>query len=451
MLIPYGIQAYKRLDLPRVVLRNMFVEQADSVPGGMVLVSRPSLIDYASWGDGPIRGMFYKGGTFGDTLFCVSGTTLYGNGEVIGTIPGIERVKMDMADKILMIANGEGLYTWDGTTFARADFPDDAGVTDVLYLAAYGVAVRKDSRRIYFALDVTTWDALDYVSAQQSTANLVGISVVVDQLWLFCQDHTEVFYASGDSTAPFQRVQGRVFDKGCKSRDSIVKMDNTVVWVGNDGVVYRGEGVPTRISEHGIEERIAETDAADLVAWAYPWRGHLFYVLRTASGTVVYDAATKHWHEAQTFGRDVWEASVGCNFNGTIVCGGDRNGQIWTMSDTSHVDHSGPLERIFTALINDNVIIDNLAMDCTVGATASAASPAGVMELRTSRDSGSNWTAWRPSSTGILGKSRTYTRWRRLGYVDEGSMVIQFRITDPVLSRVSYLRLNETTAGHSRG
>jgi hypothetical protein len=450
MLLPYGIQTYKRLDLPRVVLRNFFVEDAETVPGKVVLVSRPSLVNYATVGTGPIYGVFFQGGTFGNTLFVVSGTKLYANGIDVGDIGANQPVKMCMADVYLVIATGSSVWTYDGATLAQASFPDGAGITDVTYLASYAIGVRADTRRIYFTLDPTTWDALDYVSAQQSTANLVGIAVVVDQLWLFCQDHTEVFYATGDGTAPFQRVQGRVFDKGAKTRDSIVRMDNTVIWVGHDGVVYRGEGVPVRISDHGIEERIAESHEADLVAWSYTWRGHLFYVLRTTGGTVAFDASTKQWHELSTYGQATWEAARGCLFNGAVICGGDASGKLWTMSDSTHIDASGPLERVFTILINDNVIIDNIAMDCTVGTVASAASPQGMIELRTSRDSGQNWREWQAAGMGRMGQSRTYVRWRRLGMVDESNMVIQIRVTDPVLARVSYLRLNETTAGRSR-
>lgn len=451
MQVPYGIGSYKRLDLPQVVLRNFYVEKAETVPGSIILVPRPALKNYQVAGPGPIRGLFYQGGVFNNMLFAVSGSALYSGTTLIGDIAAAQRVRMAIADTVLMIATGTALWTSGGTTVSQVAFPDGAGVVDVLYLAAYAVAVRAGSRRIYFTLDATTWDPLDFVSAQQSTANIVGIAIVVDQIWLFCQDHTEIFYASGDATAPFQRVQGRVFDKGCLSRDSIVRMDNTVLWVGNDGIVYRGEGNPVRISDHGIEERIAESAPADLVAWSYPWKGHLFYVLRTATGTFAYDAATAQWTEFSSYDMATWSAATGFNYNGAIICGGDTNGQLWALTDGSYADDNTPvLAREFTVLLNDNGFVDNFALDCSVGMRPTEDNDPGLIELRTSRDSGQNWTNWRSASLGKLGKSRTYARWRRLGIVDEGNMVIHVRVSDPVASRVSYIRMNENTAGRAR-
>lgn len=449
MQIPYGIQSYRRLDVPQVVLRNLFVEKAQSVPGQLILVPRPSLAEYTSIGSGPINGLHYQGGSFSGTVFSVSGSQLYAGSTLVGDVKATGRVKFAVADTVLMIATGGPLYTYNGTTLAKASFPDDADVSDVLYMAAYAVAVRKDTRRIYFTLDPTTWDALNYVSAQQSTANIVGMAIVVDQIWLFCEDHTEIFYATGDSTAPFQRVQGRVFDKGAISRDSIVRMDNTVIWVGHDGVVYRGEGAPVRISDHGIEERIAASDRSNISAWSFPWKGHLFYVLRTDEGTFAYDAATQQWSEFSSYGKPYWGAFLGVNKDGTILAGGGEN-SVWQLTGDTHQDADGPIVREFTILLNDNVIIDNLAIDCSVAQGPLAISPESVAELRTSRDSGATWTDWRQCSMGSLGANRTYCRWRRLGFVDEGNMVIQIRISDPVLSRVSYVRLNENTAGRSR-
>lgn len=451
MLIPYGIQTFKRLDLPQVVLRNFYAEKAESVPGDVVLVSRPALKDYSTVGAGPIYGLFYQGGVFSDALFCVSGNSLYNGGALIGNISATQRVRMAVADTVLMVATGDALWTSNGTTATQVAFPDGAGVTDVIYLAGYAVAVRADSRRIYFTLDATTWDALDYVSAQQSTANILGMAIVVDQIWLFCQDHTEIFYATGDSLAPFQRVQGRVFDKGTLSRDSIVKMDNTVIWVGSDGIVYRGEGMPIRISDHGIEEKISESHPGDLAAWSFPWAGHLFYVLRTATGTFIFDAATGQWTEFSTYQATSWAATVGINFDGAIIAGGDDSGQLWRLTGGNYADDGNAvMAREFTVLFNDNAIIDNFAMNCSVGMQDGAITTAASAELRTSRDGGQNWTNWRQSSLGKLGASRTYTQWRRLGIVDEGNMVVQVRVTDPVLSQVSYIRVNEVTAGRSR-
>jgi hypothetical protein len=448
MLIPYGIQTYKRADLPQVVLRNLYAEKAESVPGNLVLLPRPALQPYEMIDTGPIQGLFYQGGALGDSLFTVSNGNLYSGTDLLGSVSTNAIVKMAVADTVLLVATGTALYSTNGTTVAQVAFPDAAGVTSVLYLAGYAIAARANSRRIYFTLDTNTWDALDYVSAQQSTSYIVGMAIVVDQIWLFCQDHTEIFYATGDSDAPFQRVQGRVFDKGAASRDSVVNLDNSVFWVGNDRIVYRGSGVPQRVSDHGIEEMLADADPADLIAWAYPWKGHLFYVLPAIG--VAYDAATQQWAAIGSYGRDGWRARLGVRYGNLTIAGDDMSGQLWQLADGVYADDDDPLSREFTVLINENAFIDNLAIDCSVGQQPDPNDAGSTIELRTSRDGGSNWTDWRQASLGRKGASRTYPTWRRLGIVDNGNMVVQIRVTDSVASRISYVRINEPLGGRSR-
>ncbi len=450
MLLPYGIQTVKRADIPRIKLANLYVEKQESVPGNVILMPRPALVFNNTLGAGPNRGIACQDGSLNNDIFTVSGGTLYNNLSAIGSIGGTGNVAMSFADNSLLIANGVELYRTDGALVTQIAFPDGAGVQDVSYLGGYALAARAGSRRIYFTLDTTTWDGLDFVSAELSTGAIVGFSIVSGQLWVFCTDHTELFYLTGDSDAPIVSAQVRSFDKGALTRESITKLDNTVFWVGHDGIVYRGGDTPIRVSDHGIEERIAESNAADIAAMSYPWNGHLFYVLHLTNGTVCYDPATQQWHELESYGRTRWRAVNAILFGRTVVTGDDENGTQWLLQDGLYTDDGTPISRIFTLQINDNTFVDNLAFDCSVGQVADQNSPAGLIELRTSRDGGETWGNWKQASLGKLGHARTYARWRRLGLVDEGNMLIQVRITDPVASRISYCRVNEATSGRSR-
>ncbi len=254
-------------------------------------------------------------------------------------------------------------------------------------------------------------------------------------------------FLTGSPDAPVQRVQGRVFDKGALTRDSIVNLDNTVFWVGDDGIVYRGEGTPQRISDHGIEDRIAHSAKAS--AWAYALNGHLFYVLQLDIETLVYDAATQLWHEAGS-GEVKWRGAVGITVGREVIAGDGETGALWTLTDGVYRDADDELTRLFTVQVNERGFLDNLSLDCATGEQADPNTPQGLFELRTSRDGGMQWTDWRQSGTGAQGRYRQPVTWRRLGLVDRGDMLIQVRITDPAASRVSNVRINDTNAGRSR-
>jgi hypothetical protein len=448
--IPYGIQSYKRADIPRIRLENLFVEKTPAEPGGLVLLPRPALAAYDELGSGPIRGMFQQPGAIEDSLFTVSGNALYNGALSIGTIAGTGRVSMAATLNALLVATGDALYATDGATVTSIAFPDDAGVTAVGFIGGYAIASRADSRRIYYTLDPFTWDGLDYLSAEQSTGDIVGMAIISDQVWVFCEQVTEIFVTTGDPDAPLQRVEGRLLDKGTLARDSIAKLDNTVFWIGHDSIVYRGDSTPLRVSDHGIEERIAASDLADLNAWAFPWFGHTFYVLNTTDGTFSYDAATQQWHALSSLNRPKWRALLGVLFNRYVIAGDDETGQLWRLDNDLMTDDGTEIQRWFTVLIKQAGFIDNIALSCSVGDTGSPTTGAGLIEMRTSRDGGQTFTEFRGVSLGEEGHYRQRVAFRRLGVVDQDNMTIQFRVTDPRPSRISYVRVNEPLGGRSR-
>lgn len=455
--VAYARGAYKRVDLPELRLVNQYVEASPANPGdNAVLLPRPGLVTSTTLAVGPVRGMLSQPGFFAGDLFAVAGGTLYRGSMSVGPVDGQSRVSMAAADgptlgASLLIGNDAGLYLGTGSTVAPVAFPDGAGASSVGYIAGYSFAVRKGSRRIYYTLDPTIWDGGDYFSAEQDTGPIVHAVIVSDQLWVFCPRVTEVFSTTGDAGAPFLRVEGRVYDKGCLARDTVVKGDNTVFWVGNDRIVYRGDSAPIRVSNHGIEERLAASQPEDLSAWLFVWNGHSFYVLRTAQGTFAFDAATQEWCEFASHGRTNWRAWIGIFRDGKMLAGDDETGRIWSFSDAALTDDGAPIEDRFTALISGEsaFMADNIVADVSMG-YAPDYDDAPVIEMRQSRDGGRTWADWRAASLGRKGEYRSRAEWRRCGLVDSLT-VLDFRTTDQVRQRrLSGIRMNDGLAGRSR-
>jgi len=71
-----------------------------------------------------------------------------------------------------------------------------------------------------FTLDPFVWDGLDYIATEQSTGDIVGFSIVSDQVWTFCEQVNGDFSSRlATQTLPCKRVEGRLLDKGCMARD----------------------------------------------------------------------------------------------------------------------------------------------------------------------------------------------------------------------------------------
>lgn len=166
-------------------------------------------------------------------------------------------------DTIVTTETGANL-SWGGATLANGgdhelkpvSVPDGVPIVDLGTLASHVICVQGNSQKFFWIrpgeIDI---DPLDYSSAESEPDNIVNSAVVGDQLWLFGQSSTEVWYASGDAEQPFLRMQGRAFSQGVIP-GTLAKIQDTLIVVAQDRVAYRIAGGPERISHHGIEEKI---------------------------------------------------------------------------------------------------------------------------------------------------------------------------------------------------
>lgn len=457
--IPYAINAYRRTTgrLPELRLVNSFVERVPDPGEPVVLIARPALEEYADLGSNPVRGVFSQPGVLNGDVLAVVGTTLYRAGSAIGTIAGSDRVVFAASDsEVDIVANGV-LYNTTGSSVTTVTIPDDQYVTSICFLNLRFIITVAGSARFYWSEvdDGTDFPALNFATAENKPDPLRRVETLGGELWLIGEDSFEFWTRTEDNDLPYIPIEGRFYTRGCIGRDTAVLFDNSIAFVGDDGIVYRGAEVPVRISDHGIEERIENTSPADLRAWAFAWGGHTFYCLTTAQGTYAYDAATQQWCEFSSYGLPFWRAHVGSMAGTSIIAGDSVTGTLWRLTDDIAMDGDDPIQRVFTAhvpLAGRPIPCNSVSIDAAVGQTdvlvGQGSEP--LIELRFSRDAGNTWSPWRSASLGGAGSYRTRAAWRRLGIIDEPGRVFEFRLTDPVPFRLSGLRMNELGGGTSR-
>lgn len=186
-----------------------------------------------------------------------------------------------------------------------------------------------------------SWNGIDLGIESQVSDLTRAIIRSHDNLILFGQKHASPWYDSGNSSFPFQPVQGTLIEHGIDAPFSMVNIDNTVIYLGRDTlgrhIVWRLNGyTPERISTHAIEyylARLPRTD--DAIGWAYMDEGHLFYMLylSTAKHTLVYDVTTRLWHHRARWNLDTmdWMPHFGrcyCYAFGMHLIGSHSNGSI---------------------------------------------------------------------------------------------------------------------------
>jgi hypothetical protein len=430
---------------------NLYLEMMPDNKTPKALRGTPGAVEFSDLGAQPVRGMHVveKANTL---MYAVAGNKLYsittaGVATERGTLnTNFGRVSISDNGAQVMVVDGTNGYTYTiaTTTFAQiadADFP----TADVcLFLDGYSIVNKANtgSWQISSAYDSTAWAALDIKTAEGDPDNLVTLAKRNRQLFAIGGISTEVFYNSGNSTFPFDRVNGLIIDVGCQARWSVASLNNTLAWLARDskgaGFVIRLDGyIPSRISTPALEEEISTYgDVSDAFAYTYQRSGHIFYVLTfpTVKKTWVYDAVTNRWHKRQTYncdGRHLSNSHV--FFNGKHYVGDYRNGKIYELSESTYKDDGEPIERwrtgAYIAPDNKPLMHSTFEMEFEAGVgNADAPDPQAVLSW--SDDGGSTWSNEVQTSIGAQGQYGQRAEWGPLGSAVQ--RLYKVKVSDPV-------------------
>lgn len=450
--IAYGRSAYSRTrgNLPELPLINMFVEATPVDNGGITLQSRKGLDEIANLGAGPIRGIFQRDGALGGVRFVVSGNTLYAGSTALGTISGGGPVSFAASETELIIAAGGPLYRTNGTTLTTPSFPDGGDVAAVTFLAGYFIAVRADTQQFYWSavLDGTSWNGLDFASAENEPDHLLDCIVVDDVLVLLGTETVEFWPKTGDSDIPFAPIQGRVFEQGTVATGCAVATDNSFFWIGNDKIIYRNGNIPEAVADDGIVERAAASSS--FAMFLVEDERHKFICCRFDACTMVYDITTQQWCEFGSHGLENYR--VQCAIPGPVM-GSAVDGRLYRFD--GYADAGGPLERRWSggfALTGGSYPVNNVRVTCNGGQTTHLTGQYAEpqIEMRFSNDYGQTWSDWEADILGAQGNYRALPEWRALGMADAPGILFEWRVTDPVPVRFSGAQINERHGGRQR-
>jgi hypothetical protein len=432
---------------------NCYLEQNPAPGREWALYGMPGKVLRATFQTSPVRGCIG-----GETLtYWVAGNTVYtltpGSGYAqvtLGTI-GTSTGRVGMADngtEVLIVDGTGGWLAGAGSFAAIADVDFPTGVTVALYLDGYFIVFGDGTEKVYWNETPgsgTAWNSLDFASAEGIPDVLVDGVVEGRNLWLFGTHSGELWRSSGDTAAPFQRMEGVFIEHGIASRTA-AKMDNSVFWMGSgyagDGIVFRSNGsAPQRVSTHALETAIhGYSTVADSFAYCMQIAGHSFYVLTFPSADVtwVYDAATSSWSEwawrdpaANTLHRDRSSCFV---FSSRKHLVGDwETGKVYSLELDTYTDNGDAMLflRRTQALTEENarLFYEETVIDMETGvANADCADP--QIMYRYSNDGGHTWSTEKQRSIGAVGQ---YGQRVKFGPSGSGrNRVHEISITDPV-------------------
>lgn len=400
-------------------------------------------------------------GTSIGRAFTVSGDCLYelykdGSYDLRGRIKTYDGV-INMADNGVELIIVDGIYgyiySFESNTLemiTSEGFPGNC--SHVQFINGRFIVNKNDSNQfnLYWSdlFDGKTWSGA-VASAEGYADKLLSIEKANNQLWLFGELSTEVFYDTGDSDRPYQRIQGAFFDNGTSAPYSTASNGNTVFWIGSNaqgsGIVWASTGyIPQRISTHAIEYIIGSMKRIDdAIGYCYQQEGHVFYVLTFPTGnrTLVYDVSTEMWHERSLYNNKSFsnERHIGncCGFAfGKVYVGSRKSGgKIYELSRTTYTDDGTLIRRVRTSphVHGENKQYNYLSFELDiekgVGLNDGQGSTPDIM-MQYSNDGGYTWSNEIWKTAGQIGKYSCRVKWLRLGMARD--RVFRVVYSDPV-------------------
>lgn len=320
----------------------------------------------------------------------------------------------------LMISDGSRGYVWNGTSLTTISTPDNVPVGPLAYQGGWGMFPVPGTGRWYITEvnDFADVDALSFATAEAHPDPLLRLFIDHNQAFLCGTRTIEVWQLTGAADFPFQPLVNSQVQRGLAAPNGIVSEDNTIVFLGDDKVIYRLEGYrPVRLSTGPIERAVLDVSPASIdscEAFSYTAAGQKFIVFRFPDElTVQYNLATGLWNYCSTYGHDDWRllgSAGGYSRYFSTPTG------IVALDDDLNTDEGGLMRRLVRGAPGDalgrNLSVTMFRLDAEIG-RAPINTDADVM-LRFAPD-GESFGNVQVRSLGATGQYTKRAIWRNLG------------------------------------
>lgn len=390
----------------------------------------------------------------GDRLYKIVETVVLGVASYslddLGSIAGTARVSMaDNGTQLMVMVPGGNGYIYNHVTdtlvqITDVDFTANGNPQFVVFVDSYFVCTTDTKKFICSAPnDGTSWNALDYGTAESDPDVTVAPIVFKNQLFISGSQTIEAFQNIGGADFPFQRT-GLFIQKGVMAPYSLINAQDTFVWVGggeNEGPsIWALSGNDSvKISTTPIDnllQNLTQEQLQDIYSWAYAQNGAYFIGFTLPLRTLVFDMASKRWHERRSFLEGElsrFRVSDMCKAYNQILCGDFVDGRIGRIDPLVFTEYGDTIiRRVSTQPFQNNmksmfVPSIELTVESGVGNDA-VTEPTITMER--SRD-GKTWSDPRARAIGKVGEYDRRAIWRRNGRVSRFE-VFRFTLTDAV-------------------
>jgi len=384
------------------------------------------------------------------------------------SITGTGRVSMaDNGTQLMVLVPGSPstgyIYSVAGglIEITDPDFSANGEPQYVVFIDGYFACSTDSKKWIISALnDGTSWDALDFGSAESDPDAIVAPIVYNNQIYLTGSETTEGFQNIGGAGFPFQR--SNIFlDKGCYAPFTLVATNQRFFMVGGgkdeDPAIWMFQGNQfQKISTNAIDTILSSySDSVVNAAFALSWakRGQYFVSFTFTDRTLVFNMTTGLWHEQKSgipnsdgdLVQSAWRVNSLVSAYGYTIVGDAEDGRVGILDTELLSEYDNNLIRLFNPPVIANggnpfrMPMIELTIESGIG-DLEVEDPQISMAL--SKD-GKTFNYERNRSMGKIGEYGRRVVWRKNGRFPR-FCVPQFRISDPIKPVVMKLEANIT-------
>lgn len=326
------------------------------------------------------------------------------------------------------------------TSFADADLPAPNSVAE---LGGYFLWTIGDGRIFASALNDITVASNSFTTEQERPGTLLrGISFRGE---FFAFKTTSCGVYTNEGLTPFPLTRRLMIRKGLLGQWAIAGWEpgwaSELIWVGDDRVVHRLNGyTPEPISTDDVNRDIASvTDTTTIKASVFMTEGHPMWALTCDDWTLVYDLATRQWHQRASYLDTRWRAEQTVNAFGKWMAGDELTGKFFQIDSSYRKEDTEPLiveatcvpiqgfpARLFIPRLDINLVP---GVGDATGADTTEINPSVLISV--SLDGGVNFgTPW-VRKLGVQGKTKTKISVLRCGLTTGMGVQVKVKMSDP--------------------
>jgi len=441
------------------LLKNLYLIPKDTnsaAPYDMIAVRTPGTSFYLSTPNmEKIRGWY----ALNTQLYFVASNIVYSVG-FSGVFVNIGTLT-SFTSKVRMISNGSQIMLVDGikgyvitiatNAFAAITDPDFVvpAPLQVEYHRGRGIYVTGDQFYISDVNNFTSWQALNFASAEYDPQNLVGAVPVKNDLVLLGENITEIWTLTVDTVFPYVPKAGYIIMYGCQSITSVAEVDGVLVWMaknkdGKNLLVALDSASMQLIAYESTQNLLSSLDITNCVGKSIQFNGHIFYYLYfpNENRSFLFDIKTKvltEWHSWEISGYDSngnaqyvlgrHLADEVIFWNNKSLISDYRSGTILELLPELNVDYNAGVDNsiyyeLRTSLLNINqqrYIIDSFTIEMETGTSSVSLEESPtvdnlpIVEVAVSKDRGRTYPVVYETSVGYTGDYFEQVKISKLG------------------------------------